>query len=117
MITCRRIVLGAALAMLVSAPALTADEPRLVADSITALLDAIDALVEHHSDDIAERPDLEHAPGWWMVSRLSAEGQEPGAVHELRGQPYTLFDRYNARLTQADQDLRVDPRVEAIVGL
>jgi hypothetical protein len=63
-----------------------------------------------------QRPDLVHALGWWMLSRISAEGEDPEVVKALVQNPYALFTRYNETAEAANQALRIDPRVvEALV--
>lgn len=64
-----------------------------------------DAVIQSH---LSERPDLVHTLGWWMVSRISSEGQDPDEVRTLVQRPYELFERYNE--VMPDEDLRVDTR-------
>lgn len=62
------------------------------------------------------RPDLEHALGWWMVSRISADGSHPEAVHELLKAPYAVYARYNETIAEDRLDLRIDPQVIAFIA-
>ena len=68
--------------------------------------DEIEDLVARHA---SQRPDLLHALGWWMVSRVSDEGRDETAVRELVTNPYQLFDRYNAALGPEAEALAVRP--------
>jgi len=68
--------------------------------------DEIEDLVARH---VSQRPDLLHALGWWMTSRISGEGRDETAVRELVTNPYQLFDRYNAALGPDAEALEVRP--------
>jgi len=59
---------------------------------------------------VVDRPSLIYTLGWWMVSRISREGESPEAVRELIRQPLTLFERYNATIAQSTDSLRVVQR-------
>ena len=66
--------------------------------------DEFEELVARHA---SQRPDLLHALGWWMVSRISREGSDAAAVRALVRDPYRLFDRYNAALGPDSVALKV----------
>lgn len=66
--------------------------------------------------NMVQRPDLVHALGWWMVSRISREGQKPEAVAALVVAPYTLLARYNDAIGPDDPELAVDARLIALMG-
>jgi hypothetical protein len=57
------------------------------------------------------RPDLEHALGWWMTSRVSEQGRRRKITVNLLRQPYSLFQLYNEALTEEQEDLRIDSAV------
>jgi len=60
---------------------------------------------------IPQRPDLVHALGWWMVSRVSRQGEDREAVKALVKNPLSLFRLYNAALGDSQEALKVDPRL------
>jgi len=43
--------------------------------------DEVDELLMQH---IQVRPPLLHTPGWWMTSRISRGGEDPGPTHDSR---------------------------------
>lgn len=53
------------------------------------------------------RPDLEHALGWWMVSRISAEGKRREAAVALISTPHLLYSQYNDSLAPEDEALKI----------
>jgi hypothetical protein len=53
------------------------------------------------------RPDLEHALGWWMVSRISLNGEKPDAAISLLLDPYSLYERYNDACLEGCEGLEV----------
>lgn len=63
--------------------------------------------------NMSHRPDLVHALGWWMVSRISGAGSRPEAVQELVQNPYNLLSRYNQTVQGGDNALRIDPAIVA----
>jgi hypothetical protein len=60
---------------------------------------------------IMQRPDLEHALGWWMVSRISQEGVRPDAALSLFGDPWRIYGLYNESAPADGKELRIAPTV------
>jgi len=53
------------------------------------------------------RPDLEHALGWWMTSRVSRNGTEPDRAVGLLDDPYSLYRLYNESVPGDQPELRI----------
>jgi hypothetical protein len=61
------------------------------------------------------RPDVEHALGWWMVSRISDGGARREAALELLTHPYLVYERYNAAVPDEYADVRLAQEAVAYV--
>jgi len=68
----------------------------------------ITSMIKEHS---IIRPDLVHALGWWMVSRITEGGAKPERASELLMNPSSLFTLYNESLEPGMDDLAVDAQV------
>ncbi|MDH3524304.1 MAG: hypothetical protein OES32_12030 [Acidobacteriota bacterium] len=55
------------------------------------------------------RPDVEHALGWWMVSRIWQRDPSPAVVAGLLEDPFSVYRLYNETLGDGDDDLRFAP--------
>jgi DNA-binding ferritin-like protein (Dps family) len=60
------------------------------------------------------RPDLVHALGWWMVSRITENGVKKEKAIELLTNPASLYELYNKTLERGMDDVAVDARVVAM---
>ncbi len=56
-------------------------------------------------DRISFRPDVEHALGWWMTSRISSGGARRDAAVALLEDPYSVFRRYAESVREHDEGL------------
>ncbi len=65
--------------------------------------EATDKLREH----MPLRPDLTHALGWWMVSRISGRGKRPDAAISLLLDPYSVYPLYNEACVEACEELKI----------
>ncbi len=61
--------------------------------------------------NVSFRPDLSHALGWWMVSRISVEGAKSEPVKQLVMYPYSLFARYDEVIGGDQPQLRLETRL------
>jgi hypothetical protein len=68
--------------------------------------DELEAKVREH---MPLRPDMAHALGWWMVSRISGRGARPDAAISLLKDPYPVYSLYNEACTENCEGLRIDP--------
>lgn len=57
------------------------------------------------------RPDVEHALGWWMVSRIWARDSRREVVAALLEDPFSAYRLYNETLDEERADLRIAPDV------
>lgn len=66
----------------------------------------LEARLQEH---MPKRPDLEHALGWWMVSRISGEGTRREAAVSLLLTPYPVYSLYNEATSADREELRISP--------
>lgn len=58
-------------------------------------------------EHIADRPDLEHALGFWLVSRIYGNGNQKDRVLQLISEPDKLFPFYSESTKSAPESLRI----------
>jgi len=68
--------------------------------------DELEAKVREH---MPLRPDMAHALGWWMVSRISKRGTRPDAAISLLTDPYPVYPLYNKACDENCEGLRISP--------
>lgn len=66
--------------------------------------DELEAMMRRH---MPLRPDIEHALGWWMVSRISLSGERRSDLLALLEDPSSLYRRYNRAVAAAYPELRL----------
>jgi len=66
----------------------------------------LEAMINEH---MHVRPDLEHALGWWMTSRISRNGAEPGRAVALLDDPFSVYQLYNETVPNDRPELRISP--------
>ncbi len=72
-------------------------ERRLAGDELEAMF----------QQNLPVRPDLEHALGWWMVSRISRRGERREIAVGLLSDPFAVYRLYDETIAGEERSLRL----------